>query len=60
MTIRTEIDPQPAILTHHCGECGYVWKVREFQRRDGSYPEPKCPMCAATNGPTTSTEKQEK
>jgi rubredoxin len=59
VTILTTIDPQPAILTHRCSECEYIWQERKYQRRDGSWPDDaQCPMCAAKDKPAgPATEK---
>ena len=60
MTILTTIDPQPAILTHRCSECEYIWQERKYPRRDGSWSDVYCPMCAATNKPASPATEQGK
>ncbi len=54
MTIYTEVEQQPFILTHRCGECQFIWQERKYPRWDGSWPDVCCPMCAATNAKSKS------
>jgi hypothetical protein len=60
VTIITTIDPQPAILEHRCTECEFIWQERKYQRRDGSWPDVSCPMCAAKDKPASPAKERGK